>query len=460
MDATLLSRRRFLGTAGVTVTLPMLPSLMFERNAARAATCAPMRFLAYFLPSGFWMDDWRPTGSPGPDSSWQLGPGLASLNDLKSELVMITGIENQSKRREFGDHSIGCGALLTARKPEKLRPITNSSVDQIIKDESCGAMPSLQLGTHNIGGVDVFGTFFTRSISWRGPKQQLPGGKLAFPAGNATPLYKEVDPQKAFDNLFGGIDPTQTAEDAMKRRALRKSVLDAIKPHRDALRLRLDAVDQTKVEQLFTGIRELEAELQRAVPAACKPGARPAAQMTVEQHVDVMGKIIALAFQCDIRRVATFMLGDASNNRDMSFIPEVASIGGELADHRVSHHQNQEALVKKYRAIGRWKIERVGAILRTLRTLKDADGKSLLDNTLFMVSSDIADGQTHAHRDLPLMVAGKLGDKVRTNRWVRFGRGTDGELKSFGDFYIRVLALYGIQVDTFGDDGKEPLSWT
>lgn len=458
------SRRRFLGTTAVTITLPHLPSLLHDRKRAWAAACTtPQRFVAYYIPNGMHMSRWVPA-QQGSGAEWQPSPLLAPLAEVKPDLLVVSGLDNGQRRREFGDHAIGCGGFLTARKPAKRVQHTSSSVDQVLVDAmgACTSIRSLNLGTHNVGPEDVFGTYYTRSISWRGPRQTLAGGKVAYPAGPATPLYKIIDPQVAFDRLFTGTNTADSAQDARARRALRKSVLDAVLAYQGSLRLRLDAGDRHKLDQLFTGIRELERQLQAAPSSsACKPGARPAALLGTQDRIDAMGRIIALALQCDITRVVTFMLGDALNDRDLSFIPEVAKLGGSANDHAISHwpvapESVREREKDKYIATCVWKIARLAKFLHTLAALKDADGQSLLHNTLVMCGSDVSDGAAHNHDDRPVLVAGRLGGRIRTDRHLRYSRSL---AKPLGDFYIGLLGLYGVRVDAFGDDGKEALPW-
>lgn len=462
MDSGHVSRRQFLTSAALTVSLPLLPSLLHTRRA-RAAECAPAkRFIAYMFPNGHHMPEHVPTRT-GSGGAWALPPMLEALSDLKSELLFVSGLENQHRRRENGDHAIGCGALLTARKPEKDRPHTNMSVDQAIADalQSCRGLHSLQLGTQNAGPHDQFGTYYTRSISFRGPSQQNPDGTMSFAAGAATPLGKEIDPQRAFDRLFQGTDPNASAAEAERRRALRKSVLDAVVPHGDSLRNRLNASDRAKVDELFTGIRALEQELQSSTTdAACVRPDAPGVRLSFEQQLDFMHELMVVALQCDITRVITFMMGDALNNRNLSFIPEVASAGGEAGDHAVSHHSGQAELVRKYRAMVLWKMEKIAGFLRKLQTAQDARGESLLDSSLVFISSELADGNRHNHDDKPILLAGRLGGLVVPDRHVRFPVSRDyTRVKSYGDFFITLLALYDVKVATFGQDGKEALAW-
>ena len=126
----------------------------------------------------------------------------------------------------------------------------------------------------------------------------------------------------------------------------------------------------------------------------------------------------------DITRVITFMMGDALNDRSLSFIPAVSSAGGDAGDHSVSHHSNQAGTVAKYRAMVLWKMEQIAGFLSKLKTAQDAEGKSLLDTSLVFISSEIADGNRHNHDDKPILLAGQCV----TRRFMTFaiGRLLDG----------------------------------
>ena len=477
-DCGRFSRRRFLGSAGVTVTLPMLPSLLWSRRSG-AATCAPIkRFLAYHFPNGHHMVEHVPVGV-GAGANWQLPPTLATMQDLKADLTFIGGLENQQRRRATGDHAIGGAALLTARLPTANQTKLSMSVDQIIGDalQGCRGLHSFQLGTHNGGPTDSFGTFCTRNISWRGPVTNNADGSLAFPVGSATPLGKEIDAQKAFDRLFKGVDPAASSADAERRRALRKSVLDSVVAQQAALKNKLNPADLAKVDQLFTGIRALEQELQAApLAGSCTPpGPVPGKAMNPTdkngltgtdflQQVEFMHSLMAIAFQCDVTRVITFMLSDCVTSRNYNFVPEVKALGaksgGATSDHQVSHHAGDPGLMAVFRAIFYYKMSLIGGFLRKLKGLTDADGHDLLHNSLVMVASEIADGNRHNHDDLPILLAGRLGGLVTPDRHVRYPVSKDyTTMKTYGDFYINLLKLYGVTTSTFGNDGKEALQW-
>lgn len=460
-----ISRRRLLATAGVTLTLPLLPSLFYSKRSHAQEECPqPRRFLAYMFSNGHHMPEHMPSGV-GRGDAWQLPVMLQAFADVKQHLTFVSGLENQQRRQEVGDHAIGCGAMLTARKPTKNVPRLSMSVDQALADgaTSCkSAIHSLQLGTHNIGPSDEFGTYYTRSISWRGASVTNDDGSVSYPHGDATPLGKEIDPQLAFDRLFAGQDPRATAQEREMRRALRKSTLDAVLPQIQSLQPKLGRDDRSKVEELLTGIRSLEQEIDAQSRLECVPPEAPPADVLADfsRQLDVMHELMAVAFQCDITRVITFMMGDGLSDRNVSFINGVRDRGGATGDHAISHHSNAPELVAKFRDMVLWKMERIASFVRVLQSKTDFDGKSVLDNSLVFVSSEIADGNRHNHDDLPILLAGGLGGAVTTDRHVRFPTSNNwDQVKTYGDFFITLLSLFGVRTSQFGDDGREAIQW-
>lgn len=470
-----LSRRRFIRTAGVTITLPLLPSLLWSPRSAQAQSCQPKRFLAYMFGNGTHKAEFLPPGSGSTalnvsGDAWELPAPLVSMQDLKEDLVFVSGLENQERRRAPGDHGIGCGALLTARMPTANQTYTSMSVDQAIADaieaECPTSIHSLQLGTHSVGYHDSWGTFYTQNVSWRGPSVRNPDGTMSYPVGNATPLGKENDPRAAFDRMFAGVDPEASAAEAAMRRALRKSVLDTVVPHGDSLRNRLSAADRAKLDELFTGIRALEREIDSTPGESCVVPERPPAGLTANaefrRQLDVMHDLMVVAFQCDITRVITFMQTDPISDRNFSFIPGVTGAGGVSSDHAMSHHSGNPEMIEQFKAMVRWKMEQIASFLKKLKAATDYDGQSVLDNSLVWISSEIADGDAHDHQDMRVLVAGKLGGLVKTNRHVRFPPGGWRDyngVKTFGDFFITLLDLFGVQTMAFGNDGQEAITW-
>jgi hypothetical protein len=472
----------------------MLPSLLWSRRGA-ASSCDPAkRLIVYYYSNGnnifksftdSTLQDWPAppkTSAALAGAAWQLPAALSGLAEVKSDILLVRGLENQQRRRAFGDHAIGCGSLLTARKPTANKPYTNSSIDQVIADAigACrGGLKSLQLGIHDAGPSDSFGTYYTRSVSWRGPNDGKPmvgaDGSLTYPVGDATALGKIIDPVKAFNAVFAGTDPATSNADAQLRMELRKSVLDSVMPQQASLQNKLDSADKAKVDQLFTGIRELENSLQSkgSSAEACKAPTKPTATTDIPTVIDQMNSLMVLAAQCDVTRVITFMLGDALNERSVSYIPEIKQLGGDAADHAQSHHNGDPVKLGKFKIIASWKQQQMATFIKKYKAAVDSDGKSLLANSLVMMASELADGNRHNHDAIPITLAGQLGGLVTTDRQVDYagvvggaggglgpGAGADyTNVKTFGDFYISLASLFGVKLASFGDDGKEAIQW-
>jgi hypothetical protein len=169
----------------------------------------------------------------------------------------------------------------------------------------------------------------------------------------------------------------------------------------------------------------------------------------------------------------TFMLGDALNEKSVSFIPDIMRMGGDSADHAQSHHNGDATKAAKFKIIADWKQQQIAAFATQLKAATDADGQSVLRNSLVLCASELADGNRHNHDSIPITLLGQLGGAVVTDRRVAFagvtgggsgglgpGAGADySKVKTFGDFFITLASLFGVKLATFGDDGKEAIKW-
>jgi hypothetical protein len=456
MDTRSPTRRRLFAGAAVTLALPFLPSLVVGPRRARAASCAapPKRFVAWYTPNGFHMPDWTPTTT---GKGWALTPILEPLAPVRSKVQVITGLDNHATARPGvppGNHGGGTGCFLTQIRVNgnfNFDP-NRHSLDQVIADHltGCTPLPSLQLGiesSNSTGSCDGAPCAFSRSISWS--------------RGTARPNV--TSPQGLWDRLFAGSDGASSEADARRRRVLRASVLDHVRGETTALAGQLAAADRRKLEEFTTGLRDLEARLQRvadAPPGACAPPARPgAARLPVAEHIALQAELMALAFQCDLTRVATFMIANSATNRDHAFI------GAPGGFHGLSHHQGDRDKWAKLRTIGRWEVEQFAAFCRRLDAMSDGNGKTVLDNTCIFFSSEIADGDRHNHWDRPVILAGGLGGTLAANgQHVSYTRmnfprplvGPQGGPK-IGDLFLSILRGFGISAARFGENGTKPL---
>ena len=432
------SRRAFLGSASAVIALPWLESAL-PRGIARAQAAIPTRFLGYYVPCGIVMKDWTP-GTEGAD--YDLPPILEPLLDIKSAVSVLTGLSNRPARPDGpGDHASGTGAFLTIAHPYKTEgaDIKNGiSLDQRLADQlgADTSLRSLQVGIDgggSAGGCDSgYSCAYARNVSWSGPQ---------------TPLPKLTDPAVVFDRLFAGFDNQASAADLARRLRQNTSVLDHVLADAQKLAMRLGSRDQHKLDEYMTGVRELEKRLQDgSTGPMCDPGERPMSDLAYQEHVRVMTDLMVLGFQCDVTRFTTFMLGNAGSGRTYDFL------GVSGGHHDLSHHQGDAAKLASLTTIGTWEVEQLVYLLTQMQAV-DEGGESLLDHSVVFFSSEIEDGDTHAHTNMPILLAGGGSGAFSPGRHMRF----DGDL-SVGNLFVSILQAFGLPDTTFGDDGDAPLA--
>lgn len=429
-----LSRRLFLGGASAVVALPFFESLV-PREARGQAASAPKRFLAYLAPNGFDMEDFRAAAGIGPLT---LGPMMASLEPLKSQLLVLTGLQNTKQDRKMGDHAGGIGSFLSNRTviydQEKMG---GASIDQVIADQvgSKTKLKSLELS-----GEEGFSDGFCDS----GYRCAV-GNHIAFDA-SGTPLPKLFDTAAIFDRLFQGFDAGASAADAARRAKYRKSVLDNVLGQATDLSGKLSATDKKKLDEYLSAVRDVEARIDvGGASAACKPPQRTEGMLDDLQRHTVLSDLIALAFQCNITSVASLMWGNMTSNRNYAFI------GASGGHHDISHHAMDPDKIAKLKLIGRWELDQLAVLLTKLASLPDSDGRTVLDNTLVFYSSDISDGNAHNHDDMPVLLAGG-GAGFAMGRHVEYP-----EKPTFGQLFLSIAQAYGSNITSFGEQGMAPL---
>lgn len=430
------SRRMFLGGAAAAIALPWLESLLPRR--ARAAAPAPIkRLFVFYVPCGIVMNQWTPAAE---GANWQPTPILAPLAPYKDRTLVLTGLANKPARPDgAGDHAAGTGSFLSCvhvRKTEAENISNGRTLDQYaaaVLGEG-KRFPSLELGIDGgsaAGGCDSgYSCAYARNISW---------------ADATTPLPKTTNPRVVFDRLFSGLDPNATAAELAKRKLYRTSVLDHGLAQAQSLRLQLGRTDVAKLDQYLSAIRDVESRLDTA-ESRCVPGMAPGDGLDYPGQVRAMLDLAALAFQCDRTRVVTFMLGNAGSGRSYPFldIPE--------AHHELSHHMNVAATLDKLTRIDRWEVEQFAYLVGKLAAMTDVDGTNVLDNSLLYLSSEIEDGNSHSHNNMPIVVCGKAGGSLVTGQHRRF----TGD-PPVANLYLSFLQALGVPAQTFGDDGTAPL---
>jgi hypothetical protein len=409
------SRRKFLGgTAGVAIGLPYLESL--DPNAEAAVACeARQRFIVGFLPCGIHMPDFTPTTA---GKGWKPPYILEPFADLQSKTAVITGIDYQDTAEPAdppGGHGSGTGAFLTLRPVNgNTKDPNRTSIDQRIAAETSACnrpLASLQLGIKTSGdGCDRAPCSFLESIAW----------------SRDTPLPNITDPGAAFTRIFAGFTPMpagttpQIDLQAERRKFIRTSILDQVKSEAESLQKILGKTDRLKMDELLNSIREVEVRIQNLGTssggggAMCMMPGKPTLtdSSPYKDRLSIMLDLAALALQCDVTRVLTFMFARGTSMVDFAFLP---SIGTTAPHHTVSHHHKSDANVKKLREIGRWEMQQWATFLGKLDKTTEGNGKTLLDNSLAYLNSEISDGDAHRKFDMPIVLAGTAGGKLKVD---------------------------------------------
>lgn len=436
-----LSRRLLLGGAASLFGLPLLESALPRAARAQSQT-APVRLVYIYVPCGLDMATFRPT-TVGSD--YTLPPMLAGLSSLKDDFSVVTGLENVNAKPDgAGDHAAGTSGFITCAHANKSETDIKLgiSADQVAAQKLGMAtrLPSLQLGIdggNGAGNCDSgYSCAYARNISW---------------ADSVTPLPKIVDPAQAFDQLFQGYDPNASAAEAAKRRAYEKSVIDFVLADVSALSPKLGQTDKTKLDQYLTGVRELEKRVVELAPSVtCMPGTRPPKKdnsLDYPSHLKAMLDLVTLAFSCDATRIVTFMFGNAGSQRTHPFLDITAG------HHDISHHMNDAAMIAQLAKIGAWEMEQLGYFLGKLKATPDSvEGQNLLYNSAVFCSSEISDGNRHNHDDMPIVLAGHAGGKLRPGQHVSYAVSDKSAPKQkVSNLLVTMLETAGVAGAQLGD---------
>ena len=438
-----IGRRTFLRGLGACITLPGMTSLAGAANVARAgsrgltATGAPLRTAYLYVPNGVIMDKWRPEGF-GTD--FKLNESMAPLERFRNDLQVVKGfaqVEGNPGKDGAGDHARANATFLTGARPLRTSGANlkvGISADQLAARFLAAEtrLPSLELTcerVRNTGACDAgYSCAYQYNISWR--SEHLP----------ATP---ESNPRAVFERIYGSGSREERAVNAARRHAEQKSILDFVQNSARKMEQRLGREDREKLDEYLTGVREVEQRIERVerLGPPADPG-RPAPDGTprdYREHIRILFDMMLLAFQSDSTRVASFLIGHDGSNRSFR---EIGVSGGH---HDLSHHGKDAGKMELVSRIDHFYSEELAYFLERMKKAKDADGKSLLHNSMIVWGSGLSDGHWHTHVDLPIVVAGNAGGKFQPGRYVDAG---DTPLNNL---FVRMLEEVGMPGKSFGD---------
>lgn len=429
-----LHRRTFLRGLGTTLALPLLDS-MVPALAAATGPKAPIRLGFVYHPVGMIMERWTPTTE---GAGFELPPTMKALAPFKDRLTVLSGLAQVNGRALGdgpGDHAREGATWLTGVHPKRSESNIGAgiSADQIAAQElgKHTQLASLELGLESptlAGACDQnYSCAYTNTVCWRTP---------------TNPLPVEPNPRAVFERLFGDGESTDSAARlaSLKRQ---RSLLDYVSGSIDRLETKLGAGDRRKLSEYLESIRDIERRIQKAeaqnaelkIPAMTRPESAPE---NFEEHARLMMDLQVIAFQTDMTRVITFMLGKAGSNRPYR------SIGISDGHHTLSHHMNDPEKIEKIGKIDAHLVETFAYYLNKLQSTPDGDG-TLLDHTMLVYGSALSDGNAHTHHDLPTAVIAGTG-LVKGGRHLVYPKETP-----LNNLFLNLLDKAGVPCDNFGD---------
>ena len=272
------------------------------------------------------------------------------------------------------------------------------TIDQMLAREigQENPLPSLEMCIEDVGALGVCGAGYScayaNTISWSSP---------------TSPLPMERNPQVIFERLFGAGG---TPEERIERRQTQASILDSVVAEVSSLQRGLGASDRARIDDYLADLREIERRIALAQErAGAVSGERPeVAELPFEEHAELMFDLQIMAFKTDVTRIATLML-----SRDLSGAVYPAS-GVPDGYHAISHHQENPTRMERYAKLNTYHMSVVARFVEKLKAAQDGEG-SLLDQSLMLYGSPMANSNAHDHYPLPVIVFGHGAGRYRGN---------------------------------------------
>lgn len=430
------SRRRFLRGLGAAISLPAMDSargLIAAPQAARAlattATGAPLRMAYLYVPNGVNVEKWKS------------GETLAPLAAHRDQYSVIEGLEVEKATAGGdggGDHARGNAAFLTGVRPKKTAGsdiALGQSIDQFTAERLGDAtrFRSLELATDGVrksGACDSgYSCAYQYNLSWR---------------SETSPMTPEVNPRLLFERLFGRGSVAERAEGRARRIEGDRSILDFVTEDAKSLHRELGCGDQMKLDEYLTSVREIERRIQQAekweLPNTGNLSAPAGIPENFQEHLRLMFDMMLLAFETDSTRIATFSLAHEGSNRNFN------DIGVPEGHHSLSHHDRIPEKLEKIAKIDLFYAQQLAYFLEKAKAKTDSDGRSILDNSMILYGSAIADGNRHAHDDLPIILAGGGGGTLQPGKDISLSSSTP-----ITNLYLSMMNKMGVQGERFGD---------
>ena len=429
------ARRSFLRGVGVSMALPWLESFNVwgdERLSNHPASEAPVRLAVLFSGNGFHSKHWWAAGE-GRDM--QLGDVLKPLSDFRDRMLFVKGLYHDEARKG-NIHSSQTGNILSGAPIASGGDIrSGTSFDQLLAQTygRSTKVPSLVLGCEqsNPSVHKNYSMLYSSHISWSSP---------------TTPTPLELYPALAFDRLFkDDIAPGD------------KSVLDAVLADAQDLRRRISDGDQRKLDEYLESVRDVETRIENAGKRGEVQGWRPTLEtpninrpadgipQNIAEHMRLMSDILILGFQTDTTRITTLKL---NNDHSALRFPHLKSIEqpGHGIDYMI-HHLLSHSDGADWLRVNQFFMEQLAYIARKLESIQEGS-RTLLDNTMLMHCSSMMAGAKHDNDQLPVLVIGGAGGRIRGGPVLDY---KDKPERQLCRLFLSMMDKMDVRPKSFGD---------
>jgi hypothetical protein len=424
-----------LKAAGVSLALPFLDAMVPAGTAlAQTAAVPKLRTGFVYLPHGAIMgntshgpalDRWTPSGS---GATFTLSPILASLEPYKKYVSSFGNLQNAATAGSV--HSFTPATWLSATRPDTGAPRAHmaTTLDQVIA-KIIGQetpLPSLEVAAETTVQSAAGGGGYYSTLSFRDAE---------------SPLPMEPNPRKVFLQLFGEGDTPQERAIINTRT---NSLLDLILEGTKSLKGNLGNGDRAVLDGYLESVREVERRTQKAAAKDLSAFAIPEAPVgeldAFAEQVKLMFDLVALAYQADLTRVASYIMAAEGTNRTYNHI------GIPDSFHPVSHHANDLARIEKLAKIQTWHLEQFAGFIKTMAETPDGQG-SLLDHSIFMYGSNMSNSDRHDNYPEPNILVGSGNGKMKLG-----GQHIVlPERTPIANLHLTLLQKVGVERDRFGD---------
>ncbi|MDB6139635.1 MAG: hypothetical protein JWO94_2707 [Verrucomicrobiaceae bacterium] len=430
-----MNRRKFLRGTGVALGLPWFESVCSFGAESTKTNVAPRRLAVCFTGNGVNPHHWGASMGPG---GMELQQTLKPLESLKNQVLVLKGLWNPTTVQGEGGHYPKMNILSGLKVKKTTTDVeVGITMDQLVAAQTGRQTPvaSIVLGTErpSYSTDSGFTSIYSAYISWSTP---------------TTPAPKEIFPQQAFDQLF----------DDGSRRKRDKSILDLVMDDARSLRPNLSHRDTQKLDEYLSSVRDIEQRVELAekiskadtaglgwqatikTPTMKRPG--PGIPPVAEDHMRLMFDIMVLAFQMDRTRVATFMM-----NNDLSGMRFAGLDGVTAGIHELSHHANDEHRLSLYQKVNEYQVKLWAEALAKMQATNEGE-RTLLENSMVVLTSSLMDGNAHDSRELPVVLAGGGGGTIKGGRYLDYSK---DENRKMCRLHIALMDRMGLKVNHFGD---------